>query len=74
MPACSEVAQLCDSFIDGEASVGERSRILLHIRECDDCAGLLRDRFRLKQLVRASAGKLTAPSGLRLALRAQLGA
>ena len=74
MVACSEAAKICDSFIDGEASMGERLRILVHICECDNCAGLFRQKSTLKQLIRASARKLTAPPALRFAVRAQLGA
>ena len=73
MESCSEVVKWSDAFVDGELLAGAQSRVLQHIRHCNDCADLIEEKICLKRLVQARVRNLTAPASLRQSIRAQIG-
>ncbi len=69
MVACSEVMRLSDVFADGELFTELQARMIDHLRGCNDCAAVIKDKLGLKRLIHASVRNLTAPAGLRQRLR-----
>ena len=66
---CEHYRQHFDAYLDNELPAASRHVVLLHVCSCSDCAGILDDRSRMKQLLRNAVASEESPDELVKALR-----
>jgi len=70
--ACERYRRYFDAYLDNELLVETNQDVLQHLNSCTECARILEDRSRTKQLVRDAVTKEQAPPELVAALRSRL--
>jgi len=64
MMDCKKLREVLDAYVDRELSVDARVQAEAHIAECNACRRAVENLARLREAVRAAAGKAEAPAGL----------
>jgi hypothetical protein len=70
--SCDKYRRSFDAYLDNELLVETNQDVLQHLNSCTECARILEDRARTKQLVRNAVTKEQAPPELVTALRSRL--
>ena len=70
--ACSQVADLLDSVVDGEASEEDQSFFNNHIEECVSCFENHQKQKLLKSLVSGHLKRVIVPESLALTIKAKI--
>jgi predicted anti-sigma-YlaC factor YlaD len=67
--SCERYRPYFDAYLDRELRVETQEDMQQHLVSCEDCAGILENRGRMKQLVRNAVTREEAPLELAAALR-----
>src|ERR1051326_1800179 len=68
---CDRYRPYLDAYLDHELPLETQQAIQRHVVSCRDCAGILKSRYRTKQLVRNAVSREEAPIELAEAVRRQ---